>query len=81
MSMSGPVGVFVDKFCEDDRMYLLNKDFITLYHRPGTPSWADDDGTVFLRAATTDKYQARYAAYLQAYIPPTFHGVITGLAT
>lgn len=79
MSSQGPVGVFPERFCEDDRMYFLNDNFISIYHRPGF-GWFDDDGTVFLRKAGSDSYEARYGGYLQSYIVPSFHGVLTGLA-
>lgn len=79
MSVAGPVGIFVDRFIEDDRIYFLNDNFITLYHRPGSPGWAEDDGTVFLRTSG-DSYEARYCSYVEAYIPPSFHGVLTGLS-
>lgn len=78
MSSQGPVGVFPDRFCDDDRMYFLNDDYIEIYHRPGF-GWFDDDGTVFLRDST-DSYSARYGGYLQVYIPPSFHGRIKNLA-
>jgi hypothetical protein len=80
MSSAGPVGVFADRFCDADRMYFLNDNYIEVHHRPGF-GWFDDDGTVFLRSSTEDAYDARYGGYLQAYIPPSFHGVLTGLAT
>ena len=80
MSSAGPVGVFPERFCEDDRMYMLNDNFIELKHRPDF-GWFDDDGSVFLRTASQDAYEARYGGYLEAYIVPSFHGVITGLAT
>lgn len=80
MSNAGPVGIFVDRFVEDDRMYFLNDNFITIYHRPGSPGWADDDGTVFLRKAGADDYEARYVSYNEIYIPPSFHGVMSGLS-
>lgn len=80
MSNAGPVGVFVDRFVEDDRMYFLNDNYMTIHHRPGSPGWADDDGTVFLRKASADDYEARYVSYNEFYCPPSFHGVITGLA-
>jgi hypothetical protein len=80
MSNAGPVGVFVDRFVEDDRMYFLNDNYITIHHRPGSPDWASDDGTVFLRKSSSDDYQARYVSYCEAYIPPSFHGVLSGLA-
>lgn len=78
MSTAGPIGIFAERFCEDDRMYFLNDNHIHIYHRPDF-GWFSDDGTVFLRKASSDEYEARYGGYLQAYINPNFHGVITGL--
>lgn len=80
MSSAGPVGVFPERFCEDDRMYMLNDNFIEIKHRPDF-GWFDDDGSVFLRTASQDAYEARYGGYMEAYIVPSFHGVISGLAT
>jgi len=79
MSAAGPVGIFPDRFCEDDRVYLLNDNHITIKHRPDF-GFFDDDGTVFLRDASSDSYSFRYGGYLQAYVTPSFHGVISGLA-
>lgn len=79
MSSAGPVGVFPERFCEDDRMYFLNDNFIEIHHRPDF-GWFDDDGSVFLRTSG-DSYEARFGGYLEAYIAPPFHGVISGLAT
>jgi hypothetical protein len=78
MSSAGPVGVFPDRFCDDDRMYFLNDDHLHIYHRPDF-GWFDDDGTVFLRKSDSDAYEARYGGYLQTYISPSFHGVLTNL--
>lgn len=80
MSVKGPVPVFFDRFVEDDRMYFLNDNFLEIHHAPGF-GWFDDDGTVFLRKASTDNYEARYGGYLEFYIQPTFQGVIDGLST
>jgi len=79
MSSQGPIGIFPERFCEDDRVYVLNDNFIEIFHRPGF-GWFDDDGTVFLRT-NEDSYEARYGGYMETYIAPPFHGVITGLAT
>lgn len=79
MTSSGPIPLFVDRFCDNDRMYYLNDNFITSVHRPGF-GWFDDDGTVFLRDSGADTYSARYGGYYENYIVPTFHGVRTGLA-
>lgn len=80
MSSAGAIGIFPERFCEDDRMYFLNDNYITCYHRPDF-GWFEDDGTVFLREASEDSYSARYGGYYENYIVPSFHGVLTGLAT
>jgi len=77
MSSRGAIGIFADRFIEDDRMYFLNDDKIEIYHAPDF-GWFDDDGTVFLRG-TGDFYEARYGGYLEVYIDPNFHGVLTNL--
>jgi hypothetical protein len=79
MSSVGPVPVVTDRFCDDDRMYFLNDSQIEVYHTVGMAQWFDEDGTVFLRSASEDKYSARYGAYLQSFINPAFQGVLTGL--
>jgi hypothetical protein len=80
MSDAGPIGIFADRMCPADRMYAVNTDFITAYHRPDF-GWFDDDGTVFLRKSNDDAYEARYGGYMENYIIPSFQGVVTGLAT
>jgi hypothetical protein len=80
MSAAGAIGIFPERFCEDDRIYALNTSYITAHHRPDF-GWFDDDGTVFLRSASADTYGARYGGYYQNYIVPSFQGVISGLAT
>ena len=79
MSTRGPVGIFTDRFCEKDRVYFLNDNFIECHHRPDF-GWFDDDGTVFLRVANSDAYEARYGGYYQNFITPTAHGLLKGLA-
>jgi len=80
MTSTGPIPLFADRFCDADRMYYLNSNFMTSVHRPGF-GWFDDDGTVFLRDSGADTYSARYGGYYENYIVPSFHGVRTGLAT
>lgn len=74
------VPVVIDRFCEDDRMYFLNMKHITLMHAPDH-GWFDDDGTIFLRKADDDAYEARYGGYKEAFIVPSFQGVLTDLDT
>jgi hypothetical protein len=80
ISQSGSVPVFANRFIEDDRIYYLNDNFLTCYHRPGH-GWFNDDGTVFLRKSNDDAYEARYGGYKENYIVPPFHGYRDGLAT
>ena len=49
------------------------------YHRPDF-GWFDDDGTVFLRLADEDSYEARYGGYFENLIIPTGHGCLKNLA-
>ena len=79
MSTRGAVGIFADRFCDNDRMYFINDNFIEVHHRPGF-GWFDDDGTVFLRSSSSDQYGARYGGYYQNYITPTAHACLKGLA-
>ena len=81
LSDSGVIPLYPERFVEDDRIYLLNDNFIEMRMAPGGLEWFDDDGTVLLRTANTDEYEARYGYYGQNYINPAYQGVITGLAT
>lgn len=79
MSTRGPIGIFVDRFCPKDQIFFLNDSRIECHHRPGF-GWFDDDGTVFLRLADSDGYEARYGGYYENFIIPTGHGMLKGLA-
>lgn len=80
MSPMGAIPIFAERFCDEDKMYFLNDDYIESHHRPGF-GWFDDDGTVFLRSSSDDAYDARYGGYYENYIVPTFQGVLHTLAT
>lgn len=80
MSTMGAVPMFADRFMPDSEVWFLNDNHIEIHHRPGF-GWFDDDGTVFLRKADSDEYEARYGGYLQVYIEPTFHGRLHNLST
>lgn len=80
MSAAGAIPIFPERFVKDDRLAYINDDFIELVHRPDF-GWFDDDGTVFLRKADDDAYEARYGGYLECYVAPNFQGYRYGLAT
>lgn len=80
LSSTGIIPVLPERFIEDDRVYFLNTRFIQMHRAPGF-GWFDDDGTVLLRSANDDSYEARYGGYWEFFINPAEQGVITGLAT
>ena len=80
MGTSGSVGIFVDRFCPEDKIFFLNDKYIQRYHRPGGAEWFQDDKTVFLRTVDEDVLEARYGAYMENFITPSFHGVLFNLA-
>ncbi len=75
----GPVTVVADRMCPDNAMLFLNTDQICLYSA-GPAQWADDDGTVFMRLAGSDAYEARYVLYAELFINPAAQGILYGLA-
>jgi hypothetical protein len=79
MGTSGSVGIFVDRFCPEDKIFFLNDKHIHRYHRPGGMEWFKDP-SVFIRTADEDTLEARYGGYMQNFITPSFHGVLHNLA-
>ncbi len=80
MSTKGPIGIFVDRFADEDKIYFINDKYIERKHRPDF-GWFKDDGTVFLRVADEDQYEARYGGYYDNVITPSFHGILYNLDT
>jgi len=78
-------------YCQEDRMYAINRNKVHMYIRPDTAEGNDPGGfiengdSIFfpLQVSGTplDSYGIFYATYAEFYINPTFTGVITGLAT
>lgn len=77
---SGMAPVVTSRFCQPDRMYFLNTNFLELKHSGGF-GWFADDRTIFLREADSDSYEARYGGYMELFGIPTFQGVLYNLAT
>jgi hypothetical protein len=77
-------------YCQEDRMYAINRNKVHMYIRPDTAEGNDPGGfiengdSIFfpLQVSGTplDSYGLFYATYAEFYINPTFTGVITGLA-
>lgn len=79
MGTSGSVGIFVDRFCPEDKIFFLNDKYIHRYHRPGGMEWFKDP-SIFIRTADEDTLEARYGGYCENFITPTAHGVLHNLA-
>ena len=77
-------------YCQEDRLYAINRNKVHMYIRPDTAEGNDPGGfiengdSIFfpLQVSGTplDSYGLFYATYAEFYINPTFTGVITGLA-
>ncbi|MFI5343567.1 MAG: hypothetical protein ACHQUC_05030 [Chlamydiales bacterium] len=77
-------------YCQEDRMYAINRNKVHMYIRPDTSEGSDPGGfiengdSIFfpLQVSGTplDSYGMFYATYAEFFINPTFTGVITGLA-
>jgi len=78
-------------YCQEDRMYAINRNKVHMYIRPDTAEGSDTGGfiengdSIFfpLQVSGTplDSYGLFYATYAEFFINPTFTGAITGLAT
>lgn len=78
-------------YCQEDRMYAVNRNKVHMYIRPDTAEGNDPGGfiengdSIFfpLQVSGTplDSYGIFYATYAEFYINPTFTGVIFNLAT
>ena len=80
MTSAGPVPIIADRFMAADSVWYLNDNFIEIKHAPDF-GWFDDDGTIFLRKADDDAYEARYGGYWQTLVSPLHQGIRYGLAT
>ena len=77
-------------YCQENRLYAINRNKVHLYIRPDTAEGNDPGGfiengdSIFfpLQVSGTpmDSYGLFYATYAEFFINPTFTGAITGLA-
>lgn len=85
------VRVHWSPYCQEDRVYCINRNKVHMYIRPDTAEGNDPGGfiengdSIFfpLQVSGTplDSYGIFYATYAEFYINPTFTGVIFNLAT
>ena len=79
MSADGPIPCVPDRMMDGDRVFALNTSKIELHTTPGGFEWFDEDGTVFLREASSDAYSARFGGYCELFVNPHFQGQLTAL--
>lgn len=80
MTTTGPVPVIPDRMIKADEIWFLNKNQMEYRLRPGGAAWAQEDGSVFMRLADQDMYEARYACYGEFQYIPNFHGHLKNLS-
>jgi len=62
ISPLGVLPVYADRFCPEEKMYFVNPESFQFIQREDF-GWFDEDGTILMRQATTDAYEARYGGY------------------
>jgi len=78
-------------YCQEDRMYAINRNKTHMYIRPDTADGNDPGGFIengdsiffplHVSGTPLDSYALFYASYAEFFINPVFTGAITGLAT
>jgi len=61
----GPITVFPDQDCPDNKMYMLEMDTLGLYSLKEPVMLIDLDGTKMLREASADAFEVRCSSYAQ----------------
>lgn len=74
----GSMPVVISRFMRRDEMMMVNMNHVELKHMRGF-GWHDEDGTVFMREAGKTNYEARYGGDMESWIPPCYHGYVTGI--
>ena len=80
ISPLGVLPVYADRFCPDEKMYFVNPESFQFIQREDF-GWFDEDGTILMRQATTDAYEARYGGYSELICTcENSNGVLDNLA-
>lgn len=85
------VRVHWSPYCQEDRLYAINRNKIHMYIRPDTAEGSDPGGFIengdsiffplHVSGTPLDSYALFYASYAEFYINPVFTGAIFNLAT
>ena len=76
LTEQGEVPIIYDRFCPENRVYLINVNQIKRELRPGGFRWLARDGRILLREPNRDGVEARYGGYGNTFIYPFAHGVM-----
>lgn len=59
----GMAMLYPDRFCDQDKIYVLSMDSWKLISRENLVHWVNEDGTMILRTSSDDSFQGRIASY------------------
>lgn len=78
----GPIEIIWDRLCDENKIYLINRNRIILRKRPMS-GLVEQGNTVLLPnyIVDDDSYLIHWRCYGNFYIEPTFHGVIINCDT
>lgn len=75
---AGSIVAVASRFVPDSEIWFSNTDECAIYRAPKAGFVMEDTGTPFFRSQEEDKFEIRYADYLQFYFPPISLGRIYG---
>lgn len=80
MGVRGPITIVSSRYVRDDMVLAVNMDKCFRKHAEKF-GWFEEDGSVLLRLANADAYEARYGGYYENFFNVLYFGAITGLAS
>jgi hypothetical protein len=80
LTSRGAIDIVPSRYVRDDMVWIVKDTEFECKHLEGF-GWFDDDGTIILRSADSDSYEARYGGYYENWFNPFYVAAIENLAT
>jgi hypothetical protein len=78
--LGGVLPIYADRFCPKEKLYFFRPNSFKMILREDF-GWLDDDGTIIMRKADVDGYEARYGGYAELICEDdSSNGVVDNLA-